>query len=397
MSQINANKLGKVINLSINGKLRKKVCNSTEEANELFSHILTVKADPSEEGIKLLNALLNEKTRIAMECGLETDPDNGEVYLAGFNTPVPITLVEVIKDYHENGYPLDAIVNFWKLLMINPDKRIRESLFDFIKTHDFVLTDNGYMVVYKAVYRKEETNNPLYEFLVLKHHTIKNKWKKSPKNFIVYLDQDDQEYKLTETSTIDQWNIESRNMEIIGNLEDLYNNISLGTESDNVQHYTDMHTQSMDIVLGEPVKMERSECDNDPANECSYGLHCGSTSYVQSFGNQSSAILVCYVNPANVIAVPDYDRSKMRVSEYFPFALAEYNDGKIDNIEQSFYESDYMDIEVEELEMMIENVQKGEAPIDLERSNEQLEETRPMSELQKIIENRIVTLNDING
>jgi hypothetical protein len=87
----------------------------------------------------------------------------------------------------------------------------------------------------------------------------------------------------------------------------------------------------------------------------------------------------------------------MRVSEYFPFALAEYDGGKIDNIEQSFYESDYMDIEVEELEMMIENVQNGETPIDLERKGEELEETRPMSELQKIIENRIVTLNDING
>ena len=96
----------------------------------------------------------------------------------------------------------------------------------------------------------------------------------------------------------------------------------------------------MVINLGEVVWQERDLCDADPRNSCSNGLHVGATDYVQRFANGSSLILVCYVNPANVVAVPNHDHSKMRVSEYFPFAVAKFEDRKIDIIEQSYFESD---------------------------------------------------------
>lgn len=386
---INAIKTGNVVNVSIEGKLHKKNCGSPKEADELFRVILNAKENPTDENITAIRLLLNERTRIAMEAGLEADPDTGLVFLAGFNTPVPSTLVEVVKEYHENGYPLEAIINFWKLLMINPDKRVRESLFEFIKTHDFVLTDNGYMVVYKAVYIKEEADVDLPGFVSNQYLHVKKDWKCSPNKYVVYRDNNTSELFITKLETAENWDEEEKNVEVLGKLGDLFKSIFDDNQESNVQTtYTDMYTRSMSIVLGQPVVMPRNACDSDPARDCSYGLHVGATKYVENFGGKS--VLVCYVNPANVVAVPDYDHSKMRVSEYFPFALASYNDRKIDIIEQSYFESDYQEYEADELEVLITKVQAEELPIETAINAEQ--ESRPMSELLKMIESRLIDI-----
>jgi hypothetical protein len=390
MKNINAIKTGNTVNLSIDGKLHKKNCGSPKEADQLFRLCLKAKENPSEENLKAIRLFINERTRIALLAGLEADPETGLVYLAGFNTPVPNALVEVVKEYHENGYPLEAIINFWKLLMINPDKRVRESLFDFIQTHDFVLTDSGYMVVYKAVSYKEKVEDDLPAFVSNQYLHVRKDWKCSPNKYVVYRDENRQ-YFITKIETAETWDEKEKGVEILGKLGDLFMSIFDG-DSDNVQTvYTDKHTKSMSIVLGEPVVMPRHACDSDPAIDCSYGLHVGATKYVESFGSDGDAVLVCYVNPANVVAVPKYDHSKMRVSEYFPFAVATYTDRKIDIIEQAYFESDYCEYEIEELEKQIEKVQSEELPVETARNAEA--EERPMSELEAIISARLFDIN----
>lgn len=404
MKNIQGIKVGTTVNVSIDGKLKKKVCGSIDEANELFRLVLKAKENPTDEAVKELRCYLNEKTRIAMMAGLETDPDSGEVYLAGFNTPVPLTLVEVVKEYHENGFPLDAIINFWKLLMINPDKRVRESLFDFIKTHDFAVTDKGYMVVYKAVYRKDDGNNAetasFEEFVTNQYLHVKKDWKCSPNKYVVYRQLDDIKdvhgtLGITKIETAEGWT-DKEGLEILGKLGDLFSAIVDKANQDVNENsktlYTDMHTRSMTIELGVPVRMERKECDSDPAVDCSYGLHCGATKYVESFGRGGAVVLVCLVNPANVVAVPQYDHSKMRVSEYFPFAFATYTDGKIDIIEQAYFESDYQEYEEAELEQQIAKVMAEEKPIETAINAE--EEARPMAELMKILETRLFDISE---
>lgn len=388
-NSIQGNQFGKTVNVFINGKLRKKVCDTLETATDFFALIMDAKGNPTDEQIRNVFAYLNEKTRTALMCGLETDPDTGEVYLAGFNTPVPMTLVEVIKDYHEKSYPMEAILNFWKLLMLNPDKEVRTSLFEFIKAHDFVLIDTGYMVVYKAVAWVGENENTLAEFVTNQYLHVKKDWACSPKKYMVYRDQTDGVLHVTKAKTAKKWNTEKKQVEILGNLGEMYKNLDDYTDA-TAGHYTDMHTHTMVINLGEPVMQERDLCDADPRNSCSNGLHVGATDYVQRFANGSSLILVCYVNPANVVAVPNHDHSKMRVSEYFPFAIAKFEDRKIDIIEQSYFESDYTDYEVEQLEDMVEAVQAEEVPIKTAISAD--EENRPLSELEKLIEDRLVVL-----
>lgn len=85
MKNIQAVKIGNVVNLSINGKLHKKNCGNNEEAQELYKLVLIAREDPSDENIKAIRMFLNEKTRVAYLCGLETDLETGEAFLAGFN------------------------------------------------------------------------------------------------------------------------------------------------------------------------------------------------------------------------------------------------------------------------------------------------------------------------
>jgi len=396
MKNITVIKIGNMVKISLGGKLKQKNCGTPKEANELFSLCLKAKDNPSDENVLNIRAYLNERTRVAMMAGLEHDPETSEVFLAGFNTPVPDGLVEIIRDYHENGFPMDAILNFWKLLMMNPDVRVRHDLFDFISSHDFSLTDNGYMVVYKAVYdanEGEENDTEFAEFISNRYLHVKKTWKESPKNYVVYKNEDD-EFSMTNVKTAEKWSETEKNIEFLGNLNELFDAIYNTKEVESTTPvFTDMHTRKMRIELGIPVQQDRKECDADYRNECSNGLHVGATKYVESFASRNGTVLVCYVNPANVVAVPQYDHSKMRVCEYFPFAIATYQDNKIDVVEQAYFPADYCEYEIEELEKQVALIQADELPIE-KAINAENDETRPMSELQKIIESRLVDLDE---
>lgn len=389
---VQAIKIGTTVNVSINGKLHKKNCGNAEHANKLFASAIKTNNNPTDKNIAELMGYLNDKIRIAYLNGLELNLETNEVYMAGFSTPIPETLLEVIKDYTENNYPIDAIMNFWKLLMINPDKIIRERLFDFIKTHDFVLTDKGYILVYKAVYYKEDQNRNavLEEFVSNQFLHVKKDWKCSPNKYVVYRVLENNTYAITKVDTILDWDEKERGIEILGRLGELFDVLFNQDVPEATTIYSDMYSRTMKIKLGVPVAIERKECDADHSNECSYGLHVGATKYVNSFGSNADAILVCLVNPANVVAVPNYDHSKIRVSEYFPLAVATYENGKIDIVEQSYFELDYCAYEKEELEKQILMVKANELPI--ETAMNTTEETRSMSELMKILDSRMVDI-----
>ena len=152
---------------------------------------------------------------------------------------------------------------------------------------------------------------------------------------------------------LEKWDVAEKRVELVGSLDELQANLDELIDGDASSVFTDLHTHSMEIRLGETVHMTRSECDSDPRASCSHGLHVGATSYVESFANSESVVLVCLVNPMNVVAVPNHDNSKIRVTEYFPFALANFEDRKIDIIEQSYFEYDYVNIEKGELEKIL--------------------------------------------
>lgn len=98
------------------------------------------------------------------------------------------------------------------------------------------------------------------------------------------------------------------------------------TDPDGTIVYTDAHSGTTRIRIGEVVTMPREDCDTVQEHTCSQGLHCGSSWWLKRnyFGNNG---LVVLVNPADVVAVPPYDDyGKLRTCAYLPIAKASFDE-----------------------------------------------------------------------
>jgi hypothetical protein len=383
--------IGKTLRVFVDGEMHSKTFEKQNDANKAYKTILDAQKNPTEENIiKTMEIFKGKKFSIAKKYGLEYNLNSGEVYLEGFNTPMPELLIKTFEEYHQNDFPIEAIENFWCLLMTNPDEQIRKSLFDYINTYNLVITKYGYFLAYKAVTYKEtkQLNNDLSKFVQNKYLQVKRDWKTNPARYTVYKSLDNV-YMITKTTTFEKWDLKGKGVIELGNLNELYEN-KTEIAVENKITYTDKHTRTMDIQLGKVCKMPRIDCDNNSKNSCSNGLHVGAVKYVDSFSNDNDQILMCLINPAHVVAIPNSDTSKIRVSEYFPFALAERkNDGNIDAVDSPYFENDYIEYEKQELKDMIKAVKSDEDHI---KTSNNLE-TRNEDEIMNIISKRVVVIN----
>ena len=90
--------------------------------------------------------------------------------------------------------------------------------------------------------------------------------------------------------------------------------------------YTDHHSHTFKIKIGEMVTMPREKCDCDSSISCSRGLHCSSVGWLKRnyFGNTG---LACLVDPSQVVAVPKVDDyGKLRTCAYLPIKVIKYNE-----------------------------------------------------------------------
>ena len=79
----------------------------------------------------------------------------------------------------------------------------------------------------------------------------------------------------------------------------------------------DCHTGTIDNTPGAKNEMERNLVSDDPEVACHFGYHVGALEYARSFGGASSRIVICKVDPADVVCVPkDASYQKMRVCAY---------------------------------------------------------------------------------
>ncbi len=81
--------------------------------------------------------------------------------------------------------------------------------------------------------------------------------------------------------------------------------------------YKDHHSGKFDNTPGTVHEMPRNQISDDPKEACHEGFHVGALEYARDFGSAGRRIVICEVNPADVVCVP-YDEScrKMRVSKY---------------------------------------------------------------------------------
>jgi len=338
----------------------------------------------------------------------------GEVFLKNTNVPMPQNIVQSIVSLVSDNLPYDHLINFWTLCLQNPDDRAREDLFKFLSTYNFPITDYGYFIGYKAVYFKGEKNRYLLENLskILINTKIS---RKSLENLYIYrddkvdrlytaegnslneaynnltekyvkifeeearedyisslcLDDDElEEFEGGEDIEVPQEHIDSYvknsmdefllNITFVCRGDNIQKTISDLLENDDADSFTDCYTRKSLITLGVPVSMKRDECDSNPNRTCSSGLHIGAPGYVKDFGNgNNKAVIACLVNPADVVAVPyDYGFMKMRTCKYYPYAVCELNpDGSVVEINTQYFEEDYCDYEIKELEMLKDSYQ----------------------------------------
>lgn len=80
----------------------------------------------------------------------------------------------------------------------------------------------------------------------------------------------------------------------------------------------DFATGEFNNNIGQLVQMKREDCDPNPDQTCSRGLHCASIGYVSTFGSSSDRVIVnVKVNPKDVVSIPtDYHNTKMRCCEF---------------------------------------------------------------------------------
>lgn len=83
------------------------------------------------------------------------------------------------------------------------------------------------------------------------------------------------------------------------------------------EDFKDIHSGTFDNSVGAVVQMRRNRVDENPDVTCSQGLHVCSFGYLPHFAHANGHVMVCKVNPADVVAIPsDYANTKMRVCRY---------------------------------------------------------------------------------
>lgn len=82
--------------------------------------------------------------------------------------------------------------------------------------------------------------------------------------------------------------------------------------------FKDIHSGTFDNSPGRVVSVPRESVDDNRNVTCSRGLHVAAFNYAaNNFGSHGDPLLLCKVNPRDVVAVPpDYNEQKMRVCRY---------------------------------------------------------------------------------
>jgi hypothetical protein len=271
---------------------------------------------------------------------------DGSVYVKGISRSLPPLLVEeflVVISYHNPLVALDyndnftALYNFWMWCCLNPRAEVADKLFNFLKKNSFKITKQGFFTALRNVVTIHG-GTELVQFVSESYNKVKAVWKKSPDKYTVFLE--DGQYKIVHEDDLydDEWTecgycygedcededsvcptcdgeggyddvVRKENGELIGGLTDLY--LDLPNREEN--RFTDAHTGTFDIRVGQVVHMDPDKCRWNTDDCGAEGLHFTSDEiHYVGCGDQSVLVLI---NPMKVVGIGE---SKGRCWEYLP-------------------------------------------------------------------------------
>lgn len=251
------------------------------------------------KSIAIPNSIVGEFIRLQSE--LDYYEINQLDNLILFNIPL-----EKLKE------EFNALLMFTFWLLLNPVESSRNDCLNFVKKNNIPITKNGMLVTFRKVVSKGEENKELVKFISESFFKTK-KNKKSPKNYEIY---DNNGFVLIQKDKKHNFN------NYKGNLADLY--LNLTNLEENI--FTDNHTKSKSIKIGEVYKEDEDKIDLDNNISCSAGLHSGGLTF--GFSGFGDTDIICLCNPMKVRSVPIADCSKMRSSELLPIAIVDFNNYK---------------------------------------------------------------------
>lgn len=245
---------------------------------------------------------------------------------------VPIDLVKSILKAEKKGKTnkIKSYLNFWTLCCLNPDSRVRNNLFWFLKKYGITISSSGLFVGYRNVEMYSEgtdVNSDFAKAIATAYCKVKFKWKKNPRKF--YLQEDNK--TISEITKVE------------GSIISLHNLYHALSKEEETPTYTDSYSRTFKIKIGVPVTIDRSECDSVQENTCSRGLHVASADWLSSnYFGKIPLMVLC--SPSDIVAVPPSDSyGKLRTCRYFPTKVVEFdeNDNIIDDILEDGFEDDF--------------------------------------------------------
>ena len=262
---------------------------------------------------------------------------------------IPDDFVEKLVESEKKGDEnlITTYKNFWTLVSLNPDSRVRNNICWFIRKWDMKISKSGLIIAYRNADVKNEGEDfdlALTKTIVKERESIKHVMKKSPKDFVV-IKFDNTEYGGDVSYTVEKIpysNYGCQDGVVLGTVEELYQKL-VNDEAVSATTFTDHHSHTFNINIGKIVSMPREHTDSCQDHTCSTGLHVASKGWLKRnyFGNVGLKVLV---NPAFVVAVPPEDSyGKMRTCEYLPIGTISFdeNGDVVDDISVEGFEDDY--------------------------------------------------------
>lgn len=187
------------------------------------------------------------------------------VFFKGINLEIPSIIVVSFIEALEKGLleEYNSLKYFWMWTALNPIESSRKDLYSFIQKNDIKITTNGLLEMYRRVVSTGNENKALVTFISEQYYKVK-KWKKSVKNFSVYSRLG--EYQIM--SIEKQPTGDNPYWEKVGNLEELYLNLPSMMENT----FTDAHTRSKEIKVGQVYKEDEDKINLDNNVSCGAGL-----------------------------------------------------------------------------------------------------------------------------
>ncbi len=350
-----------------------------------------------EKEVKKIKAI-NKGIELLLETN-EFKMKEGSLYFKKVPRSVPDVLVEeLIQVIYEYGEKTNndfsklnehieylALKRFFMWCCLNPRAEVANELFGFLKRNSFRITKQGFFVALRNVVTLDQTNKELVDSISNFYNKVKAVWKKNPDNFRI-IQNAKGDYILEPVTT------EVSKGTIVGNLTTLYLNLPNMAEN----RYTDAHTRTFDIRVGQVVNMPPEECSWSTVDCAEAGLHFTSDQ-IHYVGCGDTSVLIL-INPMKVVGIGS---AKGRCYEYLPIMTVPRQEATKILHDLSF---DTLELDeqyaIDELEDLVQKAKEGFTAETTKHSfnlpqisTEQIESlAKSLSDMKKEIINRVKDL-----